>query len=95
MTDHLLREDKTDKPDFTYVGVMYDAFSRVMNRYSMGAKKYEPLNWRYAKDTLTYKQSLVRHAMQFVNGQTDEDHLAAVVANALILMDLENGNIHQ
>lgn len=86
----LLREDKSDKPDFTYVGVMYPAFARVMQRFTEGAKKYDTLNWRYAQDTTTYKQSVARHLMQYLSGENDEDHLAAVIANALILMDLES-----
>ena len=85
----LLREDKTQKPDFTYIGIMYAAFAREMYRFDEGATKYERLNWRYAKDVQTYKQSLIRHMAQYINGQTDEDHLAAIACNTHILMDLE------
>lgn len=85
----LLREDKTGKPDFTYVGEMYKVFSRVMQRFQMGAAKYARLNWRNAEDNQTYKESALRHLMQYVSGETDEDHLAAACANILILMDLE------
>lgn len=85
----LLREDKTDKPDFTYVGVMYGAFARVLGRFQMGEKKYARLNWRNCEDPQTYKESAVRHLNQYLNGQTDEDHLGAAAANILILLDLE------
>lgn len=85
----LLREDKSQKPDFTYVGEMYRAFARVMWRFQMGEEKYARLNWRECEDPQTYKESAVRHLMQYINEEQDEDHAAAVIANILILMDLE------
>ena len=85
----LLREDKTGKPDFTYAGEMYQAFSRVLARFQMGEVKYARMNWRNCEDPQTYKESAVRHLMQYINGQTDEDHLSAAGANILILLDLE------
>ena len=85
----LLREDKTGKPDFTYVGVMYGAFERVLWRFQMGEIKYARMNWRNCEDLQTYKESAVRHLMQYINGQDDEDHLSAAGANILILLDLE------
>lgn len=86
----LLREDKTTKPDFSYVGEMYDSFARVMKRFELSAEKYDRMNFENCEDPLTYEQSLIRHALQHVNGQEDEDHLAACVANAIILMHLES-----
>lgn len=85
----LLREDKTEKVDWTYVGEMYGAFERVMKRFMLGAKKYSRTNWRNCTDNQTYKESLARHLVQYLNGKTDEDHLGALIVNALILMDLE------
>lgn len=88
----LLREDKSGKPDFTYVGVMYDAFARVLWRFQMGERKYARLNWRNCEDPQTYKESAIRHLNQYLNNQTDEGHLEACVANCLILLDLEEIN---
>jgi hypothetical protein len=85
----LLREDKTGKPDFTYIGLMYGAFGRVMGRYTIGEEKYARANWRACEDPLTYQQSAVRHLMQYLSGDKSEDHLAASVANMMILLDLE------
>lgn len=85
----LLREDKSGKTDFTYVGIMYGAFSRVIARFQMGEVKYARLNWRNCEDPQTYKESAVRHLMQYINGEVDEDHLGAACANILILLDLE------
>lgn len=85
----LLREDKTTKPDFTYFGMFYETTARIAQRFMFGEQKYARGNWREAKEVLTYQQSLSRHLMQYLNGQNDEDHLGAVAANAIILMDLE------
>ena len=92
MYQKLLREDKSQKPDLTYVGLMYEAFSRVMARFMMGEQKYARANWRNCEDPQTYKESFIRHALQYINGQNDEDHLAAAIANGLILLDLELNN---
>lgn len=88
----LLRESKVNKTDFTYIGLMFNSVDRVMRRYTLGEQKYARANWRNCDDPLTYEQSAVRHLMQYLNGQTDEDHLAASAANILILMDLEQSH---
>lgn len=85
----LLREDKSLKPDFTYFAICYGATARIANRFKEGELKYARLNWREAKDIQTYKESTTRHLFQYLNGETDEDHLSAVVVNTMILMDLE------
>lgn len=89
VTKKLLRENKTQKPDFTYMGLMYHANARKMQRLQDGAKKYARANWRNCEDPQTYKESAVRHLLQYINGQTDEDHLSAAGVNIDILLDLE------
>lgn len=89
--DSLLREDKTEKPDFSYLGEMYYAVARIMQRLMMGEKKYARRNWVNCEDELTYQQSAIRHLLQYIEGNTEEDHLAAAGANILILLDLEEG----
>lgn len=91
--EQLLREDKSGKPDFTYIAEMYPSFARMMQQLTMGEKKYARLNWRNCEDPLTYKQSALRHLMQYINGQTDEDHLIASAVNLMILADLEEHGI--
>lgn len=88
-TPMLLREDKSQKPDFVYLGMMYGALDRVVRRFMMGEEKYARGNWREAKEVLTYQQSAIRHLMQYLSGDDTEDHLAATAANVLILIDLE------
>lgn len=84
----LMREDKTGKPDFTLIP--YGPLRRIALRFGMGAKKYSRWNWQQAQETQTYKESLLRHAHQYVNGDTDEDHLSAIAVNSMILMWLED-----
>ena len=85
----LLREDKVAKPDFTYIGEMYEAFSSVMQKLMEGEKKYARMNFENCKDPLTYRQSFLRHALQYTNGLRDENHLEAAIVNGLILLHLE------
>lgn len=85
----LLREDKSQKPDFTYLGMVYGASSRISERFMLGEKKYARGNWRMAKELQTYKESATRHLFQYLDGQDDEDHLAAAAVNLIILLDLE------
>ena len=49
-----------------------------------GANKYGERNWEKAEtneEMLRYKSSLLRHVIQLVMGETDEDHAAAVMFN--------------
>lgn len=49
-----------------------------------GAKKYAPRNWMKASGDAEYerfRESAFRHFMQWYNGDTDEDHAAAVMFN--------------
>lgn len=86
----LLREDKSDKPDFTYIAELYPVFSRIVRRFQEGEVKYARLNWRECKDPQTYRESAIRHLLQDISGATDEDHKSAAIANLIILMDLED-----
>jgi hypothetical protein len=49
-----------------------------------GAKKYEKRNWMKANGPEEYerfRESAFRHFMQWLNGDTDEDHASAVFFN--------------
>lgn len=83
-----LREDKEGKPDFTLIP--YGPLKRIALRFGIGARKYSKFNWQEAPDTQTYKESLLRHTLQYINGDTDEDHLSAIAVNSMILMWLED-----
>ena len=57
-----------------------------------GAKKYGERNWQLAnsqEELERFKSSAVRHLMQALLGETDEDHYAAVVFNVNAIVYLE------
>jgi len=83
----LLREDKSNKLDYSYIPEMKSAFDRVIKRLMHGEIKYDRLNFRNCKDYSTYEQSALRHVIQAFSGETGEDHLAAAIVNLLIIMD--------
>ena len=60
---------------------MFKRWAELMGR---GAIKYGERNWELAKtqeEADRFKQSALRHMMQWFNGDTDEDHAAAVYFN--------------
>ena len=93
ISEELLREDKTGKVDYTYLSELKPIIDRICTRLTEGEKKYARLNWRNCEDNLTYKQSAMRHMMQYMNGETDEDHGIATIINLMILLDLEDKEV--
>lgn len=53
--------------------------------YARGAVKYGDRNWQKGIPTSRFFDSMLRHAFQAADGQTDEDHLAAVIWNAVAI----------
>jgi hypothetical protein len=70
---------------------------RVAALYTRGAAKYDDDNWRRGMPFKRVIDSLLRHLTAWRKGEADEDHLAAVVFNAMALMEYEdairNGNL--
>lgn len=70
------------------LNVPYDAqfLTRVAELLARGAEKYDSRNWEQAEgdeEMERFKASAFRHLMQWVAGDEDEDHAAAVVFNLL------------
>jgi hypothetical protein len=65
------------------------ALRRVAQLYERGAAKYDARNWEKGMPYTRVFDSLVRHAFEWLEGQSAEDHLAAVVFNAMALMHYE------
>lgn len=81
------REDKTSKPSYSLIPK--EALTRMAQQFQYGVDKYgERDGWKseVKERPDRYKESLLRHALQYVNGETDEDHLSAVCVNAAILL---------
>ena len=83
------RDTNSGKPRFELtmpVGMSYDEqlltrWAKLMGR---GAEKYSTRNWEKAngKEELErFKESAFRHFIQWMSGEEDEDHSAAVLFN--------------
>jgi hypothetical protein len=62
---------------------MLTRFAQLMER---GAVKYSERNWERARgeeELRRYRSSALRHLIQWLTGETDEDHAAAVMFNIL------------
>lgn len=77
------RDVTTDKIDFTlcFDGPM---FERLAAHLTKGAQKYDKRNWMKAagpEEMARFRESAARHFIQWLRGDTDEDHAAAVMFN--------------
>lgn len=87
------REPEGEKPNyvpiFTARGldiVPHELIERVAEHYYQGGCKYAPNNWRRGTDAESLernRRSAARHFVAWLNGETDEDHLAAVAWNMI------------
>jgi hypothetical protein len=82
-----VRDTEDDKVDYSlaYDGPMFDRYAELMTR---GAKKYEARNWMKFNDAAARDRayrSLNRHFRQYIRGDQDEDHAAAIIFNLNVL----------
>jgi len=66
--------------------IMMERLAKLLER---GANIYGSLNYAKGMPMMRTMQSLLRHAYNYLEGKRDEDHLAAVVFNAMVLMHTE------
>lgn len=78
----MVRDVQDGKPDYTLCHLpMLTRWAELMTR---GAVKYGRENWQKAnsEEELTrFKASALRHMMQWLSGDVEEDHAAAVFFN--------------
>jgi hypothetical protein len=87
----MVRDTQDGKPRYDLLlprGVPYrDQFlTRVAELLARGAEKYSERNWEAATGSSEldrFKSSALRHLMQWMTDESDEDHAAAVVFNLL------------
>lgn len=77
------RDTQEGKVDYTLIrdGVMYERWAAHMTK---GADKYGRRNWTLAKSSEEldrFRASAARHFEQWMRGDSDEDHAAAVLFN--------------
>jgi len=78
------RDVQTDKPRYDLIGSGWDLIKRWAELVGRGAVKYGELNFEKAATEEEYKRfrsSAMRHMVQWFQGETDEDHAAAVCFN--------------
>lgn len=64
--------------------------NRLQSLMIRGAEKYGRHNWQKGTDLSRSFNSLIRHAIQWWLGDTSEDHLSAVIFNAMALLVTED-----
>ena len=79
----MVRDTTDNKVDF---GLVLDGpmFHRWAEHLTKGAKKYAKRNWMKANGMEEYdrfRESALRHFLQWYNGERDEDHASAVYFN--------------
>jgi dATP/dGTP diphosphohydrolase len=79
----MVRDVADDKTDYTLIldGPMFDRWAAHLTN---GAKKYAKRNWMKADGQAEYdrfRESALRHFLQWYRGDRDEDHAAAVYFN--------------
>ena len=79
----MVRDVATNKTDYTLIldGPMFDRWAVHLTN---GAKKYAKRNWMKAEgqeEMDRFKESALRHFIQWFKGEIDEDHAAAVYFN--------------
>jgi hypothetical protein len=83
------RDLQDGKPDFSLLVSMDTPYkdmplTRWAELMTRGAEKYGRNNWQLAnsqEELDRFKASAMRHFMQWITGEKDEDHMAAVMFN--------------
>ena len=79
-----MREKKDDKINYDLIPLWF--FTRLAKLYTTGAQAKGHRNWEKAStetDLQSFRESAWRHFVQFIDGQTNEDHLCAVIFNLI------------
>lgn len=87
----MVRDTQEGKPRFDLIfpkGVPYDQqmITRFAALMARGAEKYTERNWEKARTNAEldrYYSSALRHLVQWISGESDEDHAAAVMFNVM------------
>ena len=87
-TTGAVRDASEGKPEITQI--YPEAILRLAKRGTDGAKKYSDYNFTKGIPLKTYVDSLYRHLAAYQNHDESEDHLAAIMWNAMGLMYTED-----
>lgn len=76
-----VREDKTGKGRCDLLPMC--ALIRLSKHYEAGTEAHGERNWEKGIPMHSFLDSAIRHLFEYVDGQTDEDHLCAAAWNVL------------
>jgi hypothetical protein len=79
----MVRDVTTDKIDYS-LALDGPMFKRLAKHLTLGAKKYKKRNWMLAngeEELERFRESALRHFLQWFSGDVDEDHAAATFFN--------------
>lgn len=87
----MVRDISSNKPAFNYILPKDIPFTdqmltRVAEHLRKGAIKYSPRNWERAdshEEAERARESALRHMIQWLTGEDDEDHAAATIINVI------------
>ena len=82
-----IRDIQDNKPRFDLLPIM--CLKRLSKLYESGAIKYGENNYQKGMPFKRVYASLFRHLVAWREGETGEDHLAAIAWNAFALMYFE------
>ena len=85
------RDTQDNKPRFNLV--YFPLLKRWAELMTRGAEKYGENNWQLAnseEELERFKESALRHMYQFLQGEIDEDHAAAVLFNVAAIVYLKD-----
>ena len=76
------RNDSENRPRYDLIPTW--VLERLGNLYADGANKFGEHNWELAnadEDYNSFKASMMRHMIQYVNSEENEDHFARIIFN--------------
>lgn len=82
-----VRDSASDKPRPDLVSPF--AMRRLGEWLRLGAAKYAARNWEKGIPIQRCIESVYRHLLAYQAGDTDEDHMAAVMCNAMFILHFE------
>lgn len=81
------RDTEEGKLDWTLLP--HTALARLVRHLELGLEKYGRHNWTKGQNLGRAERSLYRHWVAYLHGEQEEDHLAALVFNACVILDHE------
>lgn len=82
------RDTQEGKPRYTLISPKFKR--RLAEALTRGADHYGSHNWHKGIPVERSLDSLLRHLEAFIEGNTDEDHLANAACNLMFIMEFEN-----